>query len=158
MLKIPLPPSAIMLINLTSWNVRGIESPDRNYVVRQFLNLDQNKDFVFLQELKVVGFMLETNLNFIWGNSWFMASKHEKGKWVVAILVANKWKPYLTNLGVSPCNKVVWATFERCDAKFVVCSIYAPNDYLNRSELWRWLAGLPDVPWVLGGDFNMIEH
>lgn len=41
--------------------------------------------------------------------------------------------------------------------KFVICSIYAPNDYRERGELWNWLTMLEDIPWIIGGDFNVVE-
>lgn len=35
--------------------------------------------------------------------------------------------------------------------------MYAPNDPIKRAELWIWMKNLPNIPWVIGGDFNMIE-
>ncbi|XP_059077178.1 uncharacterized protein LOC131876287 [Cryptomeria japonica] len=41
---------------------------------------------------------------------------------------------------------------------FGICSVYAANDYTERSMFWSWLSSLPDIPWMFGGDFNMIEN
>lgn len=147
-----------MMLSYTSWNVRGLESPDRKYILRRFLNLEKNKDFVFLQELKAVGFTLETNLNFFWGNSTQVTTKHDKGRGGVAILISHNWTQHLSGVGASPCNRVVWATFVKGDTRFGVCSMYAPNDYKERIVLWKWLLDLPNIPWVVGGDFNMVEN
>lgn len=40
--------------------------------------MEKDKDFVLLQEVKAIGFTLETNLKFIWNNASSLTSKHEK--------------------------------------------------------------------------------
>lgn len=64
---------------------------------------------------------------------------------------------HLKDKGTSPCNRVAWATLEMKGSCFGICSIYASNDYKERISLWNWLTSLPNIPWVMAGDLNMIE-
>ena len=50
----------------TPSNVRGLESPDRKFFIKCLFNLFQSMDVFMMQEIKAVGFILESNLNFIW--------------------------------------------------------------------------------------------
>lgn len=42
------------------------------------------------------------------------------------------------------------------NSTFGICSIYASNDCRERENMWEWISNLEDIPWVLGGDFNMV--
>lgn len=53
------------MMKFISWNIRGLESLNREHIVKRFLNQHRNVDFVMLQEVKVVNFSLKVNLNFI---------------------------------------------------------------------------------------------
>lgn len=127
-------------------------------MVRRVLNSHKDLDFVLLQEVRAIKFTLEINLNFIWKDSLKFFTKHEKGKRWVAILINRNWRNSILCFGVSPCNRAAWVTFQYGDSSFGLCNIYAPNDYRDRAELWKWLASLSNIPWILGGDFNMVEH
>lgn len=48
------PPKTMNMINIHSWNVRGLEMNDRKYIVRRWRNEIMQKDFICLQEIKVV--------------------------------------------------------------------------------------------------------
>lgn len=144
-------------MNFISWNVRGLESPDRKYIAKHFLDTIKNKDFIMLQELKAVDFMLDCSLDIIWKDSIKICTAHSKGRGGTALLINPKWTKYIMDKGRSPCNSSVWASFCFNNVSFGICSVYAPNDPMERADLWLWLTSLPDIPWILGGDFNMIE-
>lgn len=144
-------------MNFISWNVRGLESPDRKYIAKRFLDTISNKDFIMLQKIKAVDFILDLNLEFIWKDSIKLCSAHSKGKGGTALLINPKWSKHIVDKGRSPCNSVVWASICINNVTFGVCSIYAPNEPQERAELWLWISSLPDIPWILGGDFNMVE-
>ena len=110
-----------------------------------------------MQEVKAIGFMLESNLNFIWKDAIKLFTKHDRGRGGIALLINPKWENYISENGCSPCQRAVWCTFQHDDNIFGICSIYALNDPKERSNLWDWLISLPDTPWLCGGDFNMIE-
>ena len=144
-------------MNCLSWNIRGLESPDRKYVVKCLLNSFNLVDIFMMQEVKSVGFTLETNLNYIWPNAIKFYSNHSRGKGGIAVLVNPKWGSFITNNGVSPCQRAVWFIISIDNRPMGFCSIYAPNDAKGRISLWNWLVTLPDIPWLFGGDFNMVE-
>lgn len=47
---------------------------------------------------------------------------------------------------------------EKDGERLGIGSIYASNNHRERTQLWQWMVSyLPEVPWVFGGDFNMVE-
>lgn len=90
-------------MNFLSWKVRGLESPDRKFVIKRFLSSFNSMDFLMLQEDKAIGFMLETNLNFIWNNAIKFCTNHNRGRGGIALLTSPKWGNYITANGTSPC-------------------------------------------------------
>ena len=96
-------PSLCFSMNCLSWNVRGLESPDRKYVIKRLLDSLHSIDFFMMQEVKAVGFTLDSNLNFIWRDAIKIYSNHERGRGGVALLINCKWGNYITNKGCSPC-------------------------------------------------------
>jgi hypothetical protein len=144
-------------MNCLSWNVRGLESPDRKFVIKRFLNSLHSLDFFMMQEIKAVGFTLDSNLNYIWKDAIKLYTNHVRGRGGIALLINNKWEKCITNSGCSPCHRAVWVTLHHDNNTFGVCAIYASNDPKERIELWKWITDLPDIPWLFGGDFNMVE-
>ena len=67
-------------MNFLSWNVRGLESSDRKYVVKRVLDSFNHVDLFMIQEIKAIGFMLDINLNFIWRDAIKFSSNHIRGK------------------------------------------------------------------------------
>jgi exonuclease III len=74
-------------IKIASWNVRGLESTDRKYIVKRFLMMVKGIDIMLLQEVKAVGFLLDIALKCIWKDADAMATNHPKGRGGAAILV-----------------------------------------------------------------------
>jgi exonuclease III len=124
-------------MNCLSWNVRGLESPDRKFVIKHFLNSLHSLDFFMMQEIKVVGFTLDSNLNYIWKDAIKLYTNHVRGRGGIALLINNKWEKCITNSGCSPCHRVVWVTLHHDNNTFGVCAIYASNDPKERIELWK---------------------
>ncbi|XP_059066391.1 uncharacterized protein LOC131857706 [Cryptomeria japonica] len=144
-------------MNYISWNIRGLESPDRKYVIKKYLDSHPNLDFLMLQEIKAVDFTLHNNLVFLWKDAVKYHTLHSRGRGGVALLVSPKWSNYITNHGISPCNRAVWVTINHNNNCFGICSVYASNAWNERISLWDWINDLPDLPWIVGGDFNMVE-
>lgn len=119
--------------------------------------MHKDLDCLMLQELTSVGFTLEIGLKCIWRDARCFYTNHSKGKGGTAILLSPKWANKVLRWGQSPCARAVWVII-KVEVEFGICSIYAPNDYRERVELWNWLSSLEDIPWFIGGDFNMIEH
>ena len=72
-------------------------------------------------------------------------------------MVNPKWGPRIKSFGISPCNRANWLIFNYNNSEFGICSLYVDNDYIQRANFWSCLTLLPDIPWMFGGDFNMIE-
>ena len=87
-----------------SWNVRGLESPDRKTIVKNFMSSHAKFDIMILQEIKTVGFNLDTALNFIYKDSFKIVTGHTKVKGGVSLLINHKWTNSITSFGISPCN------------------------------------------------------
>ncbi len=47
-----------MNLNVASWNVRGLESSDRKYIVKRFLDMSKELDMLLLHEVKAIVFAL----------------------------------------------------------------------------------------------------
>ena len=53
---------------------------------------------------------------------------------------------------------MAWAIIDFNGSSFGVCSIYAPNEVKDQIILWNLLCNLSNIPWILAGDFNMVEN
>ena len=126
--------------------MRGIESPDRKFIVKKLINIHSNLYCLMPQEVKVVGFSLDLALYHIWKDDVKFVSNHPKGKGGVVILVHSKWAKLILNSGTSPCNRVSWVIIKDNDAHFGICTVYASNDYKKRIQLWKWMTSLPNIP------------
>lgn len=114
-----------MDLNFASWNVRGLETPDRKYVVKRFLKLYKKIDLPLLQEIKVVDFWVDINMKCVW--------REVVGKGSVAILLSHKWEKLVSRWGCSSCNRLVWVILKVNGLEFDIFSIYASNDYRKRT-------------------------
>lgn len=60
--------------------------------------------------------------------------------------------------GIDPMQRLVWVLLNIDNHSFGIANIYASNDVVERSLLWRWIAdSLPIATWLVYGDFNMVE-
>ena len=87
--------------------MRGLESLDRNHVVKCFLDYFNHMDFLMLQELKSTNFVLESNLNIIWNDAIKLHFNNNKEKGHVGLLIRPKLALFILDKGVSPCNREV---------------------------------------------------
>lgn len=91
---------------------------DRKYVVRKWCNSIKEKDIIYLQEIKVVGFQAYTMLRFLWDQAILFHSNHERAKGGTAIMVGPKWADKITANGFYPCQRALWVTFKEKDCVF----------------------------------------
>ena len=78
-----------------SWNVRGLESHDRKFIIKRFLMGHKNINFLMFQEIKAVNFLLNSTLDFIWKDSIKIHTMHSKGKGGVSFLINPYWGNYI---------------------------------------------------------------
>lgn len=129
-------------MNCVSWNIRGLECPDRKFVINNFISSRNNIDMIMLQEIKSTGFNLQSNLNFIWRDSIKFSTNHPQGRGGMVIFLRPKWGPKIKSFGFSPHNRAIWLSFNHNDMDFGICFVYATNDYTKRSMFWSWLSSL----------------
>ena len=144
-------------MKIMSWNVRGLESPNCKFIVKSFINRLSIPTCLMLQEIKVTSFALDIVLDHIWKDAFKIVSNHPKGKGGVALLLHPRWSNHIYDSGISSCNRVAWVVLKDNNFSFESCLVYASNNYRERSQLWDWMISLPNIPWILGGDFNMID-
>ena len=92
-------------MKILSWNVRGLESPDRKFIVKSFINRLSIPNFLMLQEIKATGFALDITLDHICKDVVKIVSNHPKGKGGVALLLHPRWSNHIYDSGISPCNR-----------------------------------------------------
>ena len=148
----------LMKLELLSWNASGISLPHHKYKVKEMV-IKWTLDVVFLQEVKINDIRLNASLHNIWKDATFIHTAHSDGKGGVVIGMAPWVSKYVIDKGEDPSHSCAWALKLINGQLIGFCSIYASNFVKERISLWDWLANnLPNADWILGGDFNMVEH
>jgi exonuclease III len=149
----------LMKCNILSWNVRGLNCPNKRLMMRNLLR-QWRVDIVCLQETKL-DLISRKIIKSLWGCSYadycYVASSGASG----GILLM--WD----NRVVSSLEMDVGDYVAACRFKNVVdgfewafAGVYGPNGNSDRHWLWDELAGLLScwvLPWCIGGDFNVIR-
>jgi exonuclease III len=144
-----------MKCNILSWNVRGLNCPNKRLMVRNLLR-QWRVDIVCLQETKL-DLISRKIINSLWGCSYvdycYVASSGASG----GILLM--WDKRV----VSSLEREVGVYLAACRFKNVVdgyewafAGVYGPNGNSDRRGLWDELAGLLScwvLPWCIGGGF-----
>ena len=141
---------------ILSWNVRGLNDPNKRLRVKN-QSRHWKLDIICLQETKME-FIDRNFITSIWGCPFV--------RWV-----------FLASRGASGGILIMWdsrvvESIEECVGSFMAaCSfrnmedgfrwafvgVYGPNIDTHRKVLWEELAGLGswwNLPWCIGGDFN----
>jgi exonuclease III len=72
-------------MKFVSWNVKGFIDPCKKAMVQRIHNLIGDFDVLYLQEVKIVGFMLRVTLNTIWFRVVAFYSNNVEGKGEVPV-------------------------------------------------------------------------
>ncbi|KAG6697656.1 hypothetical protein I3842_09G212200 [Carya illinoinensis] len=142
---------------ILSWNVRGLNDPNKRLKVKNLLR-DWKADIICLQETKLK-FIDRHIIRSLWNcpyAGWTtLVSKGASG----GILLV--WDKRVVNFVEDYVREFSLAcSFSNVDDDFVwgFAGVYKPNDDSSRKLLWDELAGLCswwDIPWCIGGDFNI---
>lgn len=140
------------------WNVRGVNSLQKQQSVRNFLNT-QAVGVVCLLETKVK----PSNMGSLYKNvfqGWCFTSNsncHKGGRIVVA------WNPmsFSVDFGVMTSQIVhcVITSVQNSNICFRCSFVYGHNEALKRGDLWmdlRKIASMNTNPWLVVGDFNCV--
>jgi hypothetical protein len=148
-----------MKCNILSWNVRGLNSPEKRLVVRNLLR-QWRVDIVCLQETKLE-LITRRDINSIWGCpyvGWCYVAAVGTAGGILLMWDKRVVSSLVTEVGdfVAACSfKNVVDGFE-----WAFAGVYGPNSDWDRRLLWEELAGLLcgwDLPWCIGGDFNVVR-
>ncbi|KAM6543410.1 hypothetical protein CsatB_007857 [Cannabis sativa] len=142
---------------IISWNVRGINSQQKQNMV---------KHFIAIQKVGLVG-LLETRvkapkLGALYMNmfsGWCFTTNlawHKGGRIILA------WNPNQFIVCILTCSsQLIHIRVTTFDGKyqFYATFVYGFNDEQGRQQLWQGLQGLSSTdPWIVLGDFNDILH
>ena len=146
-----------MNCNILSWNVRGLNCPDKRLMVRNLL-CQWRVDIVCLQETKLE-YISRKDVFSLWGCRYvdwcYVAAYGAAG----GILVM--WdKRVVTKVDMEVGECVAACSFINVVNGFewAFAGVYGPNGDFDRRRLWDELTGLMswwDLPWCIGGDFNV---
>ncbi|CAM6082401.1 unnamed protein product [Calypogeia fissa] len=149
---------AATTFNLASWNVRGLCSPNRKWMVRNWIQQVKTPlHAVALQEIKADAFRLDVALRTILPDYHHLSSAPDLGKGGTALLIHPDFT--LRNSGSLSHGRAVWAQLEKDGEVFGILSVYGPNSPRLRALMWHELKqALPRDNWLICGDFNMTER
>ena len=148
-----------MNLKLISWNVRGLNEVDKRLQIRNLL-LSWKADIVCLQETKLE-WITRGIVRSIWSCpyvDWLYLGSDGASGGILLIWnsrVVEKVEEAVGHFSVSCKFKNVGDQFE-----WAFTGVYGPNLNNRRRLMWEELTGLIswwDLPWCLGGDFNIIR-
>jgi hypothetical protein len=147
----------LMKHKIMSWNVRGLNEVKKRLRVRRLLS-QWKADIVCFQETKLEVITHDLVLS-LWRCPYvewtYVASVGASG----GILLM--WdRRVVSKIDVCLGNFVVACSFRNVDdgMEWAFAGVYGPNRDANRRQLWEELAGLMciwEMPWCIGGDFNV---
>jgi exonuclease III len=148
-----------MKCNILSWNVRGLNSPDKMMMVRNLLR-QWRVDIVCLQETKLEHISRRV-VNSVWGCpyvDWCYAAAIGAAGGI--LLMWDKRVVSRLDMEVGEC--VAACSFKNVVEGFewAFAGVYGPNGDFDRHCFWDEWAGLMscwDLPWCIGGDFNVVR-
>ncbi|XP_070047419.1 uncharacterized protein [Nicotiana tomentosiformis] len=148
-----------MLVNIISWNVRGLNRIRKRRVINSLI-LRWKTEIICFQESKLEGDIRE-KVKELWGNRWvkfaqLQASGTRGG--IVVMWDGRMWKGKVCCVGAHTITCKFSGKTQ--DYSWHLSAVYAPNNRRKREEVWWELAsarGLFDGPWVVCRNFNTVR-
>lgn len=122
-------------IKISSWNIWGLNDPNRSRVIRSWLDRNhQDIDLLCLQELK----LKEADTVQIMPNTTTFIDYNELGRAGAVVLVAKHIK--ITECGCKGDGLFYWVTIETENGPLSIGSVYGSSrDPRRRQDLWKWM-------------------
>jgi exonuclease III len=148
-----------MSIRLVSWNVRGLNEGSKRLTVRNLLR-QWKADLVCLQETKLQS-MSRSLIRSLWGGhhvDWLFVGSNGASGGLLILWDKRCLEKVDEALGLHTASckfRCVASGFE-----WAFTGVYGPHDVSARRVFWEEMAGVHswwDVPWVVGGDFNVVR-
>ena len=136
-----------------TFNCKGLTNPIRAKAIHSWLSdLKANLDFICINEIKVSGFQLSSNLKIIDRSLFWITSSHHSGKGGVCLGLKDSLAKTITNSVIH--NSWVGVTLGP-PYNLTLAAVYAPNSSNERKQVWDELSSI-NGPTILLGDFNMV--
>ncbi|CAM6094721.1 unnamed protein product [Calypogeia fissa] len=144
-------------LNVASWNVRGLCSPNRKWIIRNWIRqLPHSLSILALQEIKADNFRRDVALRTILPDFQHFSSAPCEGRGGSTLLIHPDLR--VRHSGTLDQGRAVWVQLEKDGANFSVLCIYGPSTPRSGALLWHeLLTALPRDNWIICGDFNMTE-
>ena len=147
-----------MKVKIISWNVRGVNDPEKRKVVKNFIR-SQRVDLVCLQETKIQGMNKALVHSIIVGRFLDWKSLDAEGTVGGILLSWDKRRLSLMESEYGSFSFSCMFTTMEDDFQWMFMGVYNPVDRSFKDFFWEELGsirGLWNGPWCLGGDFNEI--
>ena len=149
----------LMKMKMISWNVRGLNDPQKRLVVKNLLR-EWKCDVVCLQETKIASMNRQLVCS-LWSYPYVDWAVLEADRTAGSILL-------MWDKRVSEKVEVMVGTFSISvkwqgagDGFIWACSgVYGPNENIERGHMWDELVGIQQywrLPWCYFGDFNIVR-
>lgn len=161
------------VLSTLSYNVRGLASRQRRVNAHLLLaSVRARPDVICLQEHKLRAWRLHRIKKEVWPAAhWNCAPAAEgvhaarnpgveAGRGDVALCVSIELSNYITNEGISLCNRAAWICCSHLIwGRIGFIGVCGPNSTEERIVLWRFLIFNldPSYRWMMLGDFNLID-
>jgi hypothetical protein len=149
-----------MNLNLLSWNVRGLNDRVKRARICNLLHL-WKADVVCFQETKLMA-VTQGLIRSLWRCryvDWLSLDSVGASGGIILMWdkrVVDRVDVAIGNFSVSCRFREVATGFE-----WAFSGVYGPNRAVERSLMWEELAGIAswwEVPWCVGGDFNIVRY
>jgi exonuclease III len=162
-----------MLLNLTTFNIRGQNDPQKVWKLRGYIKSVQPKiDMLLIQEHKLTGEKVSSLDKSLDPQAVYIHAEAEPrynhtrndqgaGCGGRAILLASKWSNTIAESGSCFQGQALWVILKDLPGGNIgILNVYSPNDQNERKQFWNELSlTLPrQCRWIVGGDFNMVEE
>ena len=149
-----------MKVQIVSWNVRGLNDVSKRMRVRNLLN-SWKADIVCLQETKLDS-ISRSLIRSLWRCryvDWLCLDSLGASGGIIIMWdtkVVEKVEEAVGLFSVSCKFKEIHSGFE-----WGFSGVYGPHRDVERQLMWEELSGICawwDVPWCVGGDFNVVRY
>ena len=149
-----------MTLRLLSWNVRGLNNPQKREVCKNLLK-DWKCNIICFQETKVSS----TDVAFVrslWGSpftDWTVLDAMQTSRGVLLIWDKRVFEKLDVIVGQFSINVLLRGVVD--DFVWACTGVYGPNDDGQRASLWEELSQVRarwPMAWCVVGDFNIIRY